>query len=177
MNTLSAIDFDTGLSSEAGPNRAPDQIDQGPVPHRAPAGFAPASGASRAAPGLTLGRLVGLIDGGPLVLLPGQTIPVPAASACVLNDGDAGKRVAVMFIDSDPGAPLIIGTIAEDQATASARPVPDRLELQAKNEIVLKCGRATLRLLADGTAVLRGVNVVTRAAATNRIRGGNVQIN
>lgn len=127
--------------------------------------------------GLTLARLIGFADGRPLVMLPGKPEPTTASAACLLSANDAGRLVAVMFIDADTSLPLIIGAIAAEAASSVQSEPPARLEIQAKNEIVLKCGRATLRLLADGTAVLRGVNVITRAAATNRIRGGNVQIN
>ena len=45
------------------------------------------------------------------------------------------------------------------------------------NQITLKCGKASINLKADGTVAIRGTNVASRASNTNRIRGGNVQIN
>jgi len=129
-------------------------------------------------PTLALGRLVGFADGSPLVLLTAASSPIAASAVGRLSVDDLGRLVAVMFIDSNPALPLVIGVIADEHpAPASRNETPARLEFEATREIVMKCGKATLRLLADGTAVLRGVNVVTRAAATNRIRGGNVQIN
>ena len=126
--------------------------------------------------GVVLARLVGFADGRPLVLLPGKQGPVAACSASALRTDQVDQLVAVMFVDADMSKPMVIGPVVglPDATDAAA---PQRLELSASRELVLKCGSATLRLQADGTAVLRGVNVVTRAAATNRIRGGNVQIN
>jgi hypothetical protein len=133
--------------------------------------------ASEKAPaGIVLARLVGWADGRPLIRLPGRSEPVIAACAGSLAVGDVERLVAVMFLDGNLARPVVMGPVV-DMPAGDAPSVPERLELAAGSELVLRCGPATLRLLADGTAVLRGVNVVTRAAATNRIRGGNVQIN
>ncbi len=130
----------------------------------------------RAPDGLVLGRLTGFADGLPLILLPGKRQPIAASTTGTVSETHIDKLVAVMFIESDLAKPVVVGAIVAmpESETAGA---PQRMELAATSELVLKCGPATLRLLADGTAVLRGVNVVTRASATNRIRGGNVQIN
>jgi len=126
--------------------------------------------------GVVLARLVGFEDGRPLVLLPGRPNPVVAAAACSLGSDQVGNVLAIMFLAADLAKPVVIGPLVAAPDTADV-PVPAHLELRAERELVLQCGPATLRLLSDGTAILRGVNVVTRAAATNRIRGGNVQIN
>jgi hypothetical protein len=137
--------------------------------------------ASPGAPeGVALARLVGWVDRQALVLIPGRPQPVAAPCLCRLSAEHLNQTVAVMFTGGDPDSPLVIGPIISPLGAEGDRQqgeVPARLELEAREEIVLRCGSAVLRLLADGTAVLRGVNVVTRASATNRIRGGNVQVN
>ena len=47
----------------------------------------------------------------------------------------------------------------------------------ASRELVLRCGKASVTLTSDGAVRIRGTDVLSRASATNRIRGGNVQIN
>jgi hypothetical protein len=52
-----------------------------------------------------------------------------------------------------------------------------RLELEAHDEIVLRCGPASITLRRNGRVVIRGVYVESRASGRNRIKGGTVQIN
>lgn len=52
-----------------------------------------------------------------------------------------------------------------------------RIELEGRDEIVLRCGDASITLRRNGRIAIRGVDVETRAAGTNRIRGGTVDIN
>ena len=52
-----------------------------------------------------------------------------------------------------------------------------RVEIEAADEIVLKCGEASITLRRNGRLVIRGTYVETRSKGTNRIKGGSVQIN
>ena len=52
-----------------------------------------------------------------------------------------------------------------------------RVVIEALDEIVLRCGQASITLRRNGRIVIRGTYVETRAVGTNRIKGGNVQIN
>ena len=52
-----------------------------------------------------------------------------------------------------------------------------RLNLEASEEIRLTCGRSSLLLRRDGTVIVRGVKVVSRASQSNKIRGATVEIN
>jgi hypothetical protein len=52
-----------------------------------------------------------------------------------------------------------------------------RVTVSGKDEIVLKCGEASITLRRNGRIVIKGTYVETRAAGTNRIKGGSVQIN
>ena len=66
-----------------------------------------------------------------------------------------------------PGAevPLPVGP-------REARVDGKRVEIEGADEIVLKCGEASIVLRRNGRVVIRGTYVETRARGTNRIRGG-----
>ena len=52
-----------------------------------------------------------------------------------------------------------------------------RIRVTAQDEIVLQCGSASVTLRRNGRVVIRGTYVETRSEGTNRIKGGQVQIN
>ena len=52
-----------------------------------------------------------------------------------------------------------------------------RIALQAEDEIVLRCGEASITLQRNGRIVVRGAYVETRSKGINRIKGGVVRIN
>ena len=97
------------------------------------------------------------------------------------------QPVVVAFEDDDRLRPLILGFIetvepepAEDRAGSPAV-VADvdgkRVRVMAQDEIVLECGSASITLRRNGRVVIRGTYVETRSDGTNRIKGGQVQIN
>lgn len=165
------------VKSSKTPSDGPIQMAAAPAPRRVSDSQHAGQACANAAPaGVVLARLVGFADSHPMILVHGSDRPLMAASACQLLASDLDRVVAVSFLDNDASKPIVMGPIVGMPIEPEASP-PARLELIGSSEVVLRCGAATLRLLADGTAILRGVNVITRAAATNRIRGGNVQIN
>jgi hypothetical protein len=52
-----------------------------------------------------------------------------------------------------------------------------RVELEGHEEVVLRCGEASITLRRDGRVEIRGTSVETDAVGTNRIKGGVVEIN
>lgn len=52
-----------------------------------------------------------------------------------------------------------------------------RVELEGQDEIVLRCGKASITLRRNGRVVIRGTYVESYSRGTNRIKGGTVQIN
>ena len=52
-----------------------------------------------------------------------------------------------------------------------------RVVLEAHDEIVLRCGESSISLRKDGKVVIRGRELVSRAAEINKIKGGAVHIN
>ena len=132
--------------------------------------------------------------------------PVPARCLIsldeqTLQDAVLGRRpVVLLFENQDPRLPIVMGMIAPDPGavllgsllrppvvasavvSAPAKPVEARVDgkrvvLEGEEEVVLRCGEASITLRRDGKVVLRGAYVETTAKGVNRIRGGSVKIN
>jgi hypothetical protein len=52
-----------------------------------------------------------------------------------------------------------------------------RVVIDAQDEVVIRCGKASITLRRNGRVIIRGTYVETRSEGVNRIRGGSVQIN
>jgi hypothetical protein len=123
--------------------------------------------------------------------------PLPARRAVPLDAGaferaaHGGADVVLLFEDDCSRLPIVVGLLVSsasdaapaavahptDRAGAEAAVDGERLVYTARREIVLRCGKASIQLTSDGAVRIRGTEVLSRASATNRIRGGNVQIN
>src|SRR5690606_28239531 len=94
----------------------------------------------------------------------------------------------VLFEGGEPSRPIIVGFVQAPPepappAAAGSAPVVEadvdgrRVRVTAQDEIVLQCGSASITLRRNGRVIVRGTYVETRSEGTNRIRGGQVQIN
>lgn len=52
-----------------------------------------------------------------------------------------------------------------------------RVVLEGQEEVVLKCGEASITLTRSGKVVIRGKYLLSRSSGVNRILGGSVQVN
>jgi len=136
--------------------------------------------------GVIIGVLAGFDDSGhPLVAFPGNTLQTGclARSSAALSRDDIGREVALLFEQGDPAQPLIIGRIQHPEElkqpaeTVSADIDGERMVFNAKKEIVLRCGKASITLTRAGKILIRGAYVLSRSSGANRIKGGSVQIN
>jgi hypothetical protein len=140
--------------------------------------------------GVVIGRIAGLTETGqPVVAFPTSVSEneYVAASLVAIEVDQVGSEVAVVFAEGQPDRPLVLGVLRgpapvtprTDQPSRSVcvRADGERILLTADREIVLRCGKSSITLTADGNVSIRGAYVLSRASGTNRIRGGNVQIN
>ncbi len=101
----------------------------------------------------------------------------------LFENGDPRLPIVVGLVPPDPGA-VLLGTLLHSKAAAPASVKPTearvdgkRVVLEGEQEIVLRCGEASITLRRDGKVVLRGAYIETTATGLNRIRGGSVKIN
>jgi hypothetical protein len=137
--------------------------------------------------GVVIGVLVGLSGATePVVVYPG--CPAEAGSrarlATPLALEDVGRQVALVFEDGDPHRPIVIGRLLNPGAVPAAKALPvavemdgKRLGFEAKEQIVLRCGQASIHLTKAGKVIIKGAYVSTRSSGVNRIKGASVEIN
>lgn len=138
-----------------------------------------------------VGRLVGVTSGGrPLVEHPADG---GAPRVARVLDGWQGRGridptrpipVLLVFDDDDAAAPVLVGTVRDTLDPPPADGFPDgilvdgrRIAGEDAREIVLRCGKASLTLTADGAVIVRGARVVSRSSGVNKIKGASVEIN
>lgn len=100
----------------------------------------------------------------------------------LFENGDPRLPIVVGLLPTDPGAALFGALLNPSRAVALATPTEARIDgkrvvLEGKDEIVLKCGDASITLKRDGKVILRGAYIETQASGVNRIKGGSVKIN
>ncbi|PTL83540.1 hypothetical protein DAT35_15715 [Vitiosangium sp. GDMCC 1.1324] len=116
-----------------------------------------------------------------------------ALEAQVLARAIADRQsVVLLFAEGDPAQPLVMGLLQAAGPSSMLEAVLDetlarkpqevevdgrRVLVEGREEVVLRCGKASLTLRRDGLVVLRGVNIRTEADELQRLRGGKVQIN
>ena len=105
---------------------------------------------------------------------------IPARSLARLAAGDVGAEVALLFEEGDRMRPLIVGKLVEparDDAAPLVVADGQMVRLTAKERIELRVGRSSIIMEADGHITIRGTDLVSHAARSNRIRGGSVNLN
>jgi hypothetical protein len=163
----------------------------------------PASARSLGVPqslsGCRIGWIAGADSRGLLVDYEGNPAgPLSAPSTVSFEREEIGaavssrQQVVLLFEGGEPARPIIVGLI---QPTSSARLLEEvlsspasesnpvavvdgrRVCIEGRDEVVLRCGEASITLQRDGKVVVRGTRITSTAKGTHRIRGGSVQIN
>lgn len=139
--------------------------------------------------GVVIGELVGIKDEGrtPLVIYAEQpgSAALSARSVVDLYGPHIGGKVVLMFESGDSRKPIVMGVLREGECWPLAEQPGQvevdvdgqRLIVSAKEQLVFKCGKASITLTAAGKILIRGEYVSSQAAGTNRVKGGSVQLN
>lgn len=135
------------------------------------------------------GELVALADEGrtPVVVLAGRAraAAVRARTAVDLHGAHIGCNVVLMFEDADPGRPIVMGVLRDGQretlpgshAQVEVDADGERMLIGAREQLVLRCGKASITLTKAGKILIQGSYVSSRSTGVNRIKGGSVQLN
>jgi hypothetical protein len=139
--------------------------------------------------GVVVGELIALSteDRRPLVTFAGQLSPgaLPARSTVDLHGPHIGCAVTLMFELGDPTRPIVTGVLREragwplEEPPAQVQVEADgeRLMVTAKEQLVLRCGKASITLTKAGKVLIEGNYLLSRSTGVNRIKGGSVQLN
>ena len=147
---------------------------------------APARGAFG---GVVIGELLALADDGatPLVRFQGQigTSAVAARTSIDLHGPHIGAALVLVFENADPARPIVLGVLRgatgwplEDKPVQiSVDAGGERMIVSAREQLVLRCGKASITLTKAGKVLVEGSYVLSRSTGVNRIKGGSVQLN
>lgn len=132
--------------------------------------------------------------------------PLAALSTVSLAQKHIGRQLALLFAEGDPLKPVIMGLIhsplndlldtleeKKQVRTAGHKDVDSqksqnganqecymdgqKIVLEGKEEIVLKCGESSITLTRSGKILIRGNYLLNRSTGVNRIMGTSVQLN
>ncbi|RYF80416.1 MAG: hypothetical protein EOO29_13975 [Comamonadaceae bacterium] len=141
-------------------------------------------------PAVVLGELIAITDEGraPIVRCgdpPGGTA-LRARSVVDLHGAHIGHAVVLSFEGGDPQRPIVMGVLRQANEGWPLTDAPGQIELEAdgarmivsaKEQLVLRCGKASITLTKAGKVLIQGAYVSSRSSGVNRVKGGSVQLN
>jgi hypothetical protein len=139
--------------------------------------------------GMVVGELLAITGDGlvPLVRYPGQegSAAIAAGSTVDLQGHHIGQPVTLMFDQGDPSKPIVMGVLRgaagwplpQQPATVTVDEEGERLIVSAREQLVLRCGKASITLTRAGKVLIDGSYVLSRSTGVNRVKGGSVQLN
>jgi hypothetical protein len=132
-----------------------------------------------AALGVVSGKVVSLESNG-LVLVdyPKNHLGWVQARTLV-NELQVGAAVLLAFDGGDHTRPVVLGILYDRVNTekATLHLKASRIIIEAGEELVMKSGEGSFEARRDGKVNIKGRDVVSRAARTNKVRGSTVLIN
>jgi len=136
--------------------------------------------------GVMVGKLAGFDETGrPLVSFVADVSRehIAARSIVALKENQVGHDVVLAFEQGDSRKPIITGALwRPEDSLQTKKPVEveldgDRLIFTANEEIVLRCGKASITLTQAGKILIKGAYLLSRSSGANRIKGASVQLN
>jgi hypothetical protein len=125
------------------------------------------------------------------VAVPARSLVDAPARAGEAPEDSVGRPVLLVFEQADPHRPIIVGLLRAPLRPEAVRPElrldlgqqrdvvvdGERLVFDARQEVLLRCGKSSLLLRPDGKVLIRGTHVVSRSSGPNRIKGGSISLN
>jgi hypothetical protein len=177
--------FNQAKEALAEPEAETDSLLRAPLSRHASSNATPPTVGS----GVVVGELIGITDDGhtPFVTFRDQvgTSAIAARSVVDLHGAHIGRQVVLVFEDADPAKPIVMGVL-HDVGYSALGPRPGTLEVDsdgerlligAREQLVLRCGKAKLTLTRAGKVLIEGTYISSRSSGVNRLKGGSIQIN
>ncbi|HVG57994.1 MAG TPA: DUF6484 domain-containing protein [Hyalangium sp.] len=115
----------------------------------------------------------------------------------LFENGDPRLPLIIGLVQTESATPLLDEMLAGSSAEAPSMPEQEgapepevvpaqpveahvdgkRVVIEGADEVVLKCGQASITLRRNGKLIIKGTYVETHSTGVNRIKGGSVQIN
>lgn len=147
--------------------------------------------------GMLMGRIVKINEEGQVLINYGNSADITAARLTssvqekLAKGNPEGREVLLAFENNNPLRPIIIDTIyniideiaehstAVNNAGTAQKEIIScaRIELDAGEQIVLQCGKASITLTRAGKILIKGEYVLSSAKGSNKIKGGSIQLN
>jgi Domain of unknown function (DUF6484) len=136
---------------------------------------------------VAVGELLALADGHPIVrcaaVLGEQA--VSARSTVDLHGSHIGQAVLLAFELGDAARPIVVGVLRGDGIwpleTPPAQVEVDadgqRMVVNAKEQLVLRCGKASITLTKSGKVLIEGTYVSSRSSGLQRLQGATIELN
>ncbi|MEM7056551.1 MAG: hypothetical protein AAF557_03110 [Pseudomonadota bacterium] len=118
--------------------------------------------------GVHIAKISGFSDDGMTLVELGGIIR-HALAMVPLDEGSLGCDAAVVGITGRNDEFLILGLINP--------PKIKRKVVEADSELVLRCGKSSVTLCADGRVTIKGKQLLSRAEGQNRVQGASVLLN
>jgi hypothetical protein len=139
-------------------------------------------------PSVVIGEILAVTEGGctPLVIYPGQpgTAALRARSLLDIQGQHVGRQAVLTFENANPSLPIVMGVLREqgDHPLDAPGQVEidrdgERMIVNAKEQLVLQCGKASITLTRAGKVLINGAYVSSRSSGVNRLKGGSIQLN
>jgi hypothetical protein len=138
---------------------------------------------------VVIGELLALTEdtGLPIVRCPallGER-SIVARSTVDLHGAHIGQAVVLAFDMGDPARPIVMGLLRGTGAWPLEQPPAQvevdadgqRMVINAKEQLVLRCGKASITLTKAGKVLIEGSYLLSRSTGVNRVKGGSVQLN
>jgi len=118
--------------------------------------------------------------------------PLRAMTTAVISVQDVGRKVLILFERGDRRRPIVVGCLSDKAVQGPAQEIALKLNrqrhdevrvdgrqvvIEAAQELLLKCGKGTILVKSDGSIVIKGTRIVSRAKGIQKIKGAAVSIN